>query len=124
MKKITMRLMTIAAVGLLLTGCGSNVSSSNVTLGTIMFNGKSYVPLESFITKVGKKIGSQNRAVFFQIPGDDPNKEIAVKTDNGEYQKLMRIDLWENTEQGKKFIKLIPNLNKMHIIITLVQRML
>lgn len=108
MKKITMSLMTVAAVGLLLTGCGANASSSDVTLSTVQFNGKSYVPLKSFISKVGKKIGSQYGNVFFQIHGVNPNKEIAVKTNNGGYEKAMRKDLWENTEQGKEFIKAYP----------------
>jgi hypothetical protein len=108
MKKITMSLMSIATVGMLLTGCGPNVSTSDVTLSTVPFNGKSYVPLQSVITKVGKKIGSQNGNVIFQIPGVNPNKEIAVKLNNGGYEKAMRKDLWENTELGKKFIKAHP----------------
>jgi hypothetical protein len=102
-------LSIILLVGL--GACGRRVGTSP-TIGMMSFKGQNYVDTGKFTTKVGNKMGTENGNTFFQIPNQDPNKELAIKAGKNNFDVVMNFNIWKNTKHGKEFLDSNPALKK------------
>lgn len=100
-------LSIILSVGL--GACGRSGGTSP-TIGTMSFKGQNYADTGKFIAKVGKKMGTENGNTFFQIPNQDPNKELAIKAGKSNFDVVMNFKIWKNTKHGKEFLDSNPAL--------------
>jgi hypothetical protein len=94
------------------TGVTPPKIGSSPTLATISFKGQNYVDTGKFISKVGNKLGTENGNTFFQVPKQDPNKELAIKADENKFSVVMNFNIWKNTKYGKNFLDSNPALKK------------
>lgn len=99
--------VVIIITSLSLSACGDN-KSAGPTVATISFKGHDYIETSIIIKKAGKEISGN----YYEVPGKNPNKELALKINKNKFNVLMTFDVWKNTKHAKEFLKSNPALKK------------